>query len=64
MFRLLDVPPGDYSALAATAEFVEAERSKGANQCKTGSQRKEQRQDGIAKDQSEQNKTENGVDHA
>src|SRR6516165_2509309 len=55
---------GFLAALAATAEFVETNRSKGANQRETGGQRKEQRQHGIAKHQSEQNKPENGINHA
>src|SRR6201993_5130018 len=52
------------SALAVSAEFVEAERSKRANQGKTGGQLKEQRQQGMAKDQSEQDKTDDGINHA
>jgi hypothetical protein len=55
---------GFLAALAAAAEFVETERGKRTNQCKTGGQRKQQRQHRIAKDHSEQNKTENGIDHA
>src|SRR6202043_3420048 len=55
---------GFLAALAAAAELVEAERGKRTNQRKTGGQRKQQRQHGIAKDHSEQNKTENGINHA
>src|SRR5215468_8288534 len=55
---------GFLAALAATAEFVETNRSKKANQRETGAQLKEQRQYGIAKHQSEQNKPENGINHA
>ena len=55
---------GFLAALAAAAELVETERGKRTNQGKTGCQRKEQRQHRIAKDQSEQNKTENGINHA
>src|SRR5882757_8522868 len=59
------IPRRDFlAALAAAAEFVEAERGKRTNQRKTGGQRKQQRQHRIAKDHSEQNKTENGIDHA
>ena len=59
------IPRGGFlSALAAAAEFVETERGKRTDQCKTGGERKEQRQHRIAKDHSEQNKTENGIDHA
>src|SRR6266436_892604 len=55
---------GLLAALAAAAEFVETERSKRTNQRKTGGEWKEQRQHRIAEDHSEQNKTENGIDHA
>src|SRR5450755_503107 len=51
------------AALAAAAEFVETERGKRTDQRKAGGQRKEQRQHRIAKDHSEQNKAENGIDH-
>src|SRR6478672_6134744 len=55
---------GILAALTAATELVETERSKRTNQRKTGGQREEQRQHRIAKDHSEQNKTENGIDHA
>src|ERR1700722_7709431 len=62
---LYGIPRGGLlAALAAAAEFVETERGKRTNQRKAGGQRKEQRQHRIAKDRSEQNKAENGIDHA
>src|SRR6266849_1841982 len=63
--HVYSVPRGGFlAALAAAAEFVETECGKGTNQRKTGGQREQQRQHRIAKDRSEQNKTENGIDHA
>src|SRR6266404_8778354 len=63
--HVYSIPRGGFlAALAAAAEFVETERGKRTNQRKTGGQRKEQRQHRIAKHHSEQNKTENGIDHA
>src|SRR6202043_2966156 len=55
---------GFLAALPAAAEFVETERRKRTDQRKTGGQRKQQRQHGMAKGQSEQNKTENGINYA
>src|SRR5439155_4324559 len=63
--HMYSIPRGGFlAALAAAAEFVETERGKRTDQRKTGGERKEQRQHRIAKDHSEQNKTENGIDHA
>jgi hypothetical protein len=53
-----------FSALAAAAEFVETEPGEWTYQRKAGSQRKEQRQQRMAKDRPEDNKTENGIDQA
>src|SRR6266436_7891944 len=55
---------GFLAALTAATELVETERSKRTNQRKTGGQRKEQWQHRIAKDHSEQSKTENRINHA
>src|SRR5258708_1837807 len=62
--RLTTMPNDCNSATKPSPEFVETERGKRTNQRKTGGQRKEQRQHGIANDQSEQNKAENGINHA
>jgi hypothetical protein len=55
---------GFLAAFAAAAKLVETECSKRTYERKAGGQRKEQRQYRMAEDKSEQDKTENGIDHA
>ncbi len=63
--HLYSIPrSGFLAALTAATEFVETKRGKRTNQRKTSGQRKEQWQHRIAKDHSEQNNTENGINHA
>jgi hypothetical protein len=53
---------GTLAALAAAAQFVQAEGSKRAGQRKPGGQRKQQRQHGITKHRARQHQSEHRVD--
>ena len=55
---------GLFAALAAAAQFIEADRGKRSEQGKAGGQRKQQRQYRIAEDGARQHKSEHGIDHA